>query len=166
MMMATNVVELQKTETAVPTRVEMVRVIKAKRERVFDAFTRPEMIRQWFGPGDRAVEEVKSELHVEGAYQIAMGPGGENTPVEHRAPSSVKGCYTKVEPHHLLQFTWCGSWRADEESLVTITLKDVEGGTELRLVHEGLVQEGSLAGHTYGWTVALKRMEEFFEEKD
>lgn len=162
--MATNVVELQKTETDVPTRVEMVRVIRAKRERVFDALTRPEAIRQWFGPGDRAVEEVVTEPHVDGTYRIAMGAPGESVPVDRRLPSSVKGCYTKVEPHHLLQFTWNGSWCPGEESMVTIELKDVEGGTELRLVHEGLVKEGSFAGHSQGWVVGLSRMEEFFEK--
>jgi uncharacterized protein YndB with AHSA1/START domain len=162
--MATNLVEMERKEQTTATRVEIVRVIKAKRERVFDALTRPDMIRQWFGPTDREVAEVVTEPHVDGQYRIAMGPGGEHTPVELRQPVSVKGCYTKVEPHTLLQFTWCGTWSPDEESLVTFTLKDVEGGTELRLVHEGLVKEGSCMSHEQGWTAGLNRMVELFEK--
>jgi uncharacterized protein YndB with AHSA1/START domain len=153
--MAANVIELQRTETELPTRVVFVRVIKAKRERVFDALTRPEIIRQWFAPSDRTVEQVTNEPKVDGDYLISLGAGGELTPPERRHPISVSGRYTKVQPHDLLQFTWRGSWQPEEESLVSFTLKDVEGDTELTLVHEGLVKEGSLATATRGWTSGL-----------
>ncbi len=156
--MATNLIELQRTESEVPTRLELVRVIRAKRERVFDALTRPEVIRQWFGPGDRDVEEVVTDLKVNGEYRIALGAPTGDVPIERRHPSSVKGSYTKVQPYDLLQFTWEPSWVPGEESLVTFTFRDVEGGTELTLVHEGLVKAGSLTNHTRGWAVGIDKM--------
>lgn len=156
--MATNVIELQRTETELPNRVVFARIIRAKRERVFDALTRPEIIRQWFAFSDRNVEQVTNEPKVGGNYLISLGPRGELIPPERRHPISVSGRYTKVQPYNLLQFTWRGSWQPEEESLVSFTLKDVEGGTELTLVHEGLVKEGSLATATRGWTSGLGKL--------
>ena len=87
-----------------------------------------------------------------------MGPGGELTPPERRRPISVSGRYTKIQPYDLLQLTWRGSWQPEEESLVSFTLKDFASGTELTLVHEGLVREGSLATATRGWTSGLDKL--------
>ncbi len=157
--MATSVVEMQKTNEA--TRLEVVRVIKASRRRVFDAWTRPEMIRQWFGPGGMTVPEVTADARVDGTYGItthgAMEPGG----VEHTG--RVEGRYTRVEPYELLAFTWSASWAPGEESLVTITLRDVEGGTEMTLVHEGFTTEGSRDGHGKGWSSGLTKLQQLLE---
>ena len=98
-------------------RLEFTRVIKALRARVFDAWTRPEMIRLWFGP-----EGMKAT-----------------------------GRYTKVNAHDLLQFTWVGSWVPGEQSLVTIHLRDVDDGTEIRLVHDRFNTKESRDGHNKGW---------------
>jgi len=158
--MATSVVEMQKTNEA--TRLEIVRVIKASKQRVFDAWTRPEMIRQWFGPGGMTVPEVMADARVDGNYGItvhgAREPGGE----EHTG--RVEGRYTRVEPYDLLAFTWKANWSAGEESLVTITLRDVVGGTEMTLLHEGFQTEGSRAGHSKGWTGGIDKLQELLEK--
>jgi uncharacterized protein YndB with AHSA1/START domain len=142
-------------------KLELTRVIKASRQRVFDAWTRPEMIRQWFGPGRMTVPETETDARVDGAYSItmrgAMEPGGvENT-------GHVTGRYIRVEPYDLLAFTWTANWAPGEESLVTITLRDVEGGTEMKLVHEGFATEESQKGHTRGWTSGLEKLQQLVE---
>lgn len=171
-MATASVVELQRSERKEGVRFEVVRVIKAKRERVFDAWTRPEMIRQWFGTPDRNTRVIKADAHAGGEYAIAMEgactvetaaamPSGKEIDMQKNA--SVSGRYLKVEPHHLLQFTWAADWSPSEESLVTIELKDVDGGTEMRLVHEGFVTEMSCSQHGLGWNVALDKMVRLLE---
>jgi hypothetical protein len=46
---------------------------------------------------------------------------------------------------------------------VTIELKDVDGGTEMRLVHEGFLTEMSCTNHGMGWNVALEKMVRLLE---
>src|ERR1700738_3199988 len=84
-------------------KLELTRVIKANRQRVFDAWTRPEMIRQWFGAEGKMVAEVSADAKVGGAYGIAMtgncdaeeGKAGE---IDMRRDSAVSGRYIKVDP--------------------------------------------------------------------
>jgi len=126
-------------------RLELTRVIKAPRARVFDAWTRPEMIRQWFGADGRTAAEVSTDATVGGAYSIAMES------CEGKGASKATGRYTKVNPYDLLQFTWEGSWVPGEESLVTIHLRDVDGGTEIKLIHDRFNTKESRDGHNQGW---------------
>jgi uncharacterized protein YndB with AHSA1/START domain len=160
-MMATSMVENHSTEKVGNLKVEVTRVIKATRKRVFDAWTRPEMIRQWFGPGGMKVPEAEADARVDGAYCItmhgAMEPGG----AEHTG--RVTGTYTRVEPYDALAFTWSANWAPGEESLVTITLRDVAGGTEMKLVHEGFATEESRNGHMRGWTGGIDKLQQLVE---
>ncbi len=140
--------------------LEFTRVIRAPRPRVFDAWTRPEMIRMWFGPPNRNTTLVETDPVVDGKYVIGMDARPEVAPLP---PARVEGTYTKVQPYDLLQFTWDASWTTGETSLVTIYLRDVEGGTELKLVHDRFATEQSRDGHQNGWAPALDKMVQLLE---
>ena len=135
-------------------RLELTRVIKAPRARVFDAWTRPEMIRTWFGADGRMPAEITADAQVGGAYSIAMES------CEGKGASKATGRYTKVNPYDLLQFTWEGSWVPGEESLVTIHLRDVDGGTEIKLIHDRFLSKESRDGHNQGWMGILDHLVE------
>jgi uncharacterized protein YndB with AHSA1/START domain len=158
--MATSVVENQ-TAKAGKLKVEMTRVIKASRQRVFDAWTRPEVIRQWFGPGPISITEADTDARADGEYSIStrgvVEPGGPER------SGHVTGRYVRVEPYDLLAFTWKASWSPDEESLVTVMLRDVEGGTEMKLVHEGFATAESQQGHSHGWSNGLDKLQRLLE---
>ena len=150
-------------------RIEVSKVIRAKRERVFEAWTKPEVIRQWFGPEGRRAREVKSDLRVGGAWSIDMdaagtgscaGAGGERA--EGRAPGA-SGVYREIVPNELLSFTWRGNWVPDEETLVTVRLKDVDGGTEVVIVHERFLTDQSARGHEQGWVGSLGKLARMLE---
>jgi len=146
-------------EAAVETglSLELTRVIAAPKARVFDAWTRPEMIRRWFGPEGFTTPSVKTDPAPGGGYEILMeGPVPCEGEVQRK--SAVTGSYTKVNPFDLLQFTWSASWSPDEVSLVTIHLRDVEGGTELRLVQERFASEQSCQAHAQGWIGPLAKL--------
>src|SRR5215469_5229766 len=122
--MATSVIDMQQSKSE-NLKLEIVRVIKASREQVFNAWTRPEMIRQWFRPVTFTMAEANVDARVGGAYRFAMEGAGEKeqNPV-------VTGRYTRVDPFDALAFTWTSCRNPEEQSLVTIELRDVEGGTE------------------------------------
>jgi uncharacterized protein YndB with AHSA1/START domain len=143
--------------------LEITRVIAAPRPRVFEAWTRPEIIRQWFGPGNMCVPSVETDPVAGGAYAIHMQGTLEESEVQRPSDSKnfhakVHGAYTKVSPFDLLQFTWMAEWSPGEQSLVTVHFRDVEGGTELRLVHEQFETENSRDGHVRGWNGAFDKM--------
>jgi uncharacterized protein YndB with AHSA1/START domain len=146
--------------------LELSRVIKAARPRVFDAWTRPEIIRQWFAPEGMVTTSAETNPVEGGTYGLAFQGTVEdcvatrpNQSVNHKA--SVRGMYTKVEPFDLIQFTWEAEWSAGESSLVTIHFREVEGGTEIRLLHERFASVQSRDGHAIGWNGCLAHLDAF-----
>ena len=155
----TNAVMSNSTETKQTSRLEIVRVIKASKKRVFDAWTQPQMIRRWYAPGTMVVQEAESDPRVEGSYSRTMfgspGPGAAE------ATAVIQGRYLRVEPYDLLSFTWEANFAPGQHCVVTISLKEVEGGTELTLVHEGLAEDSSRESYTRGWTSVLEKLQNF-----
>jgi uncharacterized protein YndB with AHSA1/START domain len=164
--MATPTVEMQgRSEQAEEIKLEIKRVIRASRQRVFDAWCRPDFIRQWFAPGTMSMAHAEVDLRVGGGYQFQMNPPAEGGDEAGRASrgTRVSGTYTRVEPYDLLAFTWSGDCHPDGETLVTITFKDVEGGTELTLLHERFQSEASRGRHSEGWTSIVEKLQRFAE---
>jgi len=159
--MATSVIDMQQSKSE-NLKLEIVRVIRASRERVFNAWTRPEMIRQWFRPGSLMMAEAVMDARVGGEYRFAMtGACGEG---EKEQSSAVTGRYTRVDPFDALAFTWTSCRNPEEQSLVTIELRDVEGGTEMKLTHEGFFTVESRDRHFGGWSSVVPKLAEFFEK--
>jgi uncharacterized protein YndB with AHSA1/START domain len=150
---------LEQNEAGNNLKLEITQVIRANRARVFDAWTRPEMLRQWFGPGKMTVADANLDLRVGGAYGIAMlgSPDGKDMDRQVR----VAGVYKKIVPNELLVFTWRGDWEPNEETLVTIAFRDVPEGTELTLTHERFATLKSRGGHEQGWTSLLDKLAKF-----
>ena len=160
--MATSLFGLdQRTDEAV--KLVIVRVIRASRQRVFDAWTRPETIRQWFTPGTMKVVDAGMDACVGGEWRLLMnGACVDGEQPDEKSGTLVTGRYTRVEPHDVLAFTWRNPRILEEESLVTIELRDLEGGTELKLTHERFLTEESRDQHALGWQSALGKLQEFF----
>jgi uncharacterized protein (TIGR03086 family) len=109
----------------------------------FALITEPERLRRW------QTVAARVDLRVGGEYRWTITPG-----------HSAAGTFTEVEPGRRVVFTWDweGSAPADDASTVTITLVPGDGGTTVRLVHEGLTPEEAV-GHTEGWIHYLGRLE-------
>jgi uncharacterized protein YndB with AHSA1/START domain len=140
--------------------LEIKRLIKAPRDRVYAAWTDPEQLRQWFGPENVQTRNLIAEARVGGEFRwdLTNSEGEKMT---------CRGEYRELKPGRKIVFTW--QWEDDEvwenhTSVVTVELDDTEGGTELRLTHEKLPNEGSRNGHTGGWNSALDKLEKFFSQ--
>ena len=86
------------TSAQAQTSLRMTRLIKARREKVFEAWTRPEIIQQWMGPGPVTVTRVPADAKVGGSYRIEMDNAGTKY--------VTFGEYLEVVPNRKLVFTW------------------------------------------------------------
>ena len=112
-------------------------------DETFALVTEPSRLRRW-----QAVA-ARIELRAGGDYRWTITPG-------HTAAGTV----VEVEPGRRLVLSW--AWEdagsaSPPTSTVTVTLEPADGGTVVRLVHEGLTAEQE-AGHTEGWTHYLGRL--------
>jgi uncharacterized protein YndB with AHSA1/START domain len=131
--------------------VVITRVFDAPRALVFNAWTQPEMLANWFGPKGFSATTIQNDVRPGGAYDFHMR--GENYD-EHWT-----GTYREVLPPERLVFTWL----AGPESLVTLTFEDLNGKTRLTLRHRGFATAEVCDRHQTGWTSALDCLGEYLE---
>jgi uncharacterized protein YndB with AHSA1/START domain len=139
-------------------RVEIRRVIRASRQRVYEAWTRPEELRKWLAPGPMRVVHAQADLRVGGAYRIQMEGSMDGHPELAERRVSAMGEYTELVANERVSFTWRVDFNTDPESRVTVQLRDVEGGTELVLIHEQIANDEARGGYTRGWTSCVDKL--------
>ncbi len=133
--------------------LNLVRTIKAAPEKVFAAWTEPETLKRWMAPGDdMSVALAETDLRAGGRYRIVMR---ETNGTEHR----VGGIYREIVPGKKLSFTWAWESTPENESLVTIELRQNGVGTELTLTHTKFATEQSRDMHNHGWNGCLAKLE-------
>lgn len=103
----------------------LMREIDAPREKIFRAWTDPELMKEWFCPKPWAVSHAELDLRAGGSSFIVMnGPNGEV--VENR------GVYLEVVPNEKLVFTdaFTSAWVPSEKPFMTgiVLLEDMGGG--------------------------------------
>jgi uncharacterized protein YndB with AHSA1/START domain len=147
---------VEEQEKSEVLKLEVRRVIKAPRSRVFASWTTPELMQQWFAPGGMRVASARADLRVGGEYRVEMH-GLDN------AVYVASGFYRKIVPNELLAFTWGGACEGGEETLVTVALRDLEQGTELTLTHERFRAAEAVAKHEHGWIGCLDKLESLYK---
>lgn len=138
--------------------LSITREFKAPIDKVFQAWTDPDILMKWFGPKGVSTESAQIDLTVGGTYQFELKlPDG--TIAHHR------GEYREIDPPRKLVFTGildgqgcAGSAGVVAETLVTIELDDVGGSTRLMLTHEFFPNEASRDSHSMGWNGSFDRL--------
>ena len=142
------------TATTAKPSLTIKRRFNAPPEKVFGAWTDPEKVKRWMGPGAVEVMRAECDLRVGGRYRWLMkSPDGE----EH----DVSGVYREVVANKKLVFTWAWKSTPERESLVTLTFKDDDGGTVMTLVHEQFFDEAARDSHQGGWNGAMEKLEKY-----
>lgn len=131
---------------------------RAAPEKVWRAWTDPEAIRRWFGPGPgEPVSAAEVDLRIGGRFRIVFG-GADGKANE------CAGVYKEVAPNRKLVFTWHWPRTTPERvSLVTLTFEQVGRETELVLRHEEFFDEAARDGHRRGWTGLLGKLDAFLQ---
>ena len=125
-------------------------------EKVWRAWTDPQALKQWWGPGPaHSVSIAELDVRVGGRFRIVFGgPAGKD--------NECAGVYKEVVPNRRLVFSWCWPNTTPERvSLVTIDFKRVTGGTELDFRHEQFFDEQARDGHKRGWSAALDQLDAY-----
>jgi uncharacterized protein YndB with AHSA1/START domain len=134
------------------------RTIRASVARVFEAWTRPEQLRRWWGPRPVTCSGAEVDLRVGGEYRIGNAlPDG--------TVLWISGEFEVVEPPHRLVYTWRieGKERpALERSRVTVRFEPIADGTEVLVVHERIESEETRDDHEKGWHGCLAGLEALF----
>ena len=144
--------------TSIDTTLRLVRTIKASPARVFEAWTRPEDMRQWSCPEGLSLADVQVDLREGGAFLLDMvdPEGGHHT---------AFGEYREISPPHRLVYTW--DWKQEDhrvgETLVTVEFNAKADGTEVVMTHEKLPSIEMRDSHHEGWSSCLERLERLFD---
>ena len=129
----------------------VTRTIPVARERVFEAWLDPEMLRRFMCPAPGVeLGHVAVEPREGGAFEIVMLVGERELP--HR------GIYESIQRPERLIFTW-ESANAPAGSRVTIDFAQIDAeATEVTLLHENLGSRSSRQDHLGGWTHILETL--------
>lgn len=142
------------TAAAVKPSLTIKRRFNVPPAKVFSAWTDPQKVKRWMGPGEVHVLSAENDARVGGRYHWVMkAPNGE----EH----DVSGVYREVVPDEKLVFTWAWKSTPERESVVTLTFKPDGAGTLMTLMHEQFFDEQARDSHQGGWNGAMEKLEKF-----
>jgi len=141
--------------------LELERLIRAPRERVFEAWTRPEQMVQWFAPKPFQLVVEEMDFRPGGRSRMAMrGPNGEDFP--------FTGTYREiVAPERLVWTSEFSTGPADQ--ITTVVTFESEGDhTRVRVRQTFHVMtpeiENATKGARQGWTMTLDQLQALCEE--
>lgn len=147
------------TQQAQEAVLRMSRRFDAPRERVFEAWTSPKVLREWWRAGpDWTTPEAEVDLRPGGSYRLAMrDPESGQT-------HTVVGEYREVQPPERLVYTW--TWESNPTemqgsvgSVVTVEFVDDGGATTVELTHAGFASDEIRDLHAHGWEGCLSNLE-------
>ncbi|MEM7305854.1 MAG: phytanoyl-CoA dioxygenase family protein [Planctomycetota bacterium] len=135
---------------------ELNHLFQADPAALYRCWTDPEVLARWLSPAEGfEVTRVQADVRPGGRLAVAV-----RTPAG--AEGEIAGEYRDVRPDERLSFTWCvrgtGTPLDGAESIVTVTLSAAEGGTALRLLHEGLADAGEVEAYRHAWFGAVGRL--------
>lgn len=128
------------------------RVVSAPRHLVFDAFTRPELIRRWLGPTSLTMTRCEVDLRVGGKYHfVHTAPDGQSF--------GFYGEFREIARPERIVRTYVFDRYPDAPALETLELEEQHGKTIIRTttVHlsvearDGHVQSGMEEGMLQGY---------------
>lgn len=127
------------------------RLITASPERLFEAWTSPALLCQWWGPpGGRCTNAVVEPV-AGGSYRLDNTLADGSTVV-------ISGQFTLIDAPRKLAYTWQVRPGPDRSELVTVTFDARDAGTEVTVEHVQIPDEHSRTGHAAGWAACLDRL--------
>lgn len=135
------------------------RLIAAPRERVYRAWTDPELLKQWFAPLPYTTPVAKLDVRPGGSSLVVMrGPDGTEMP--------CPGVYLEVVQNEKLVFTdaFTTPWEVSPKPFMTVTLTFEEEGGKTR--YTARVQHWTVAdreahekmGFHEGWGICAEQL--------
>ena len=137
----------------------LTRLIDAPREKLYRAWTDPELLKQWFAPLPYTTPHAETDVRPGGSSLIVMrGPEGPDMP--------NRGVYLEVVPNEKLVFTdaYTEAWVPSEKPFMTVTLtfEDEDGKTRYTARVRHWTKEDTEAhekmGFHVGWGICADQL--------
>lgn len=138
--------------------LRLSRRFSATPERVFEAWTSPEVLRLWWAARpDWEGADAEVDLRPGGRYRLSMRD------TESGLVHSVVGEYTEVRRPERLAYTW--TWEGEpsemtgsENTIVVVDFLETDEGTEVVLTHTGFASALIRDMHAAGWGGCLDNL--------
>lgn len=133
------------------------RIIPALPGEVYEAWTQPDIIRQWLAPGENHVIEAHSDVRVGGAFLVrSAAPDG----VIH----TIRGVYRELRPAQRIAMTWSYSGPVEllclMETLLEIDLSETAGGSTAMTVRQSRIASHAAAdAYAGGWPTCFDKLD-------
>jgi len=139
-----------------PTVLAMKHSFNATPERVYRAWTDPQLMGEFLCPGEFVAKEVQADPSGGGTYRVVMEQtdGGEFV---------ACGTYRELIPAERIACTWC--WeeddrKRDQQTMLTLGFKPLgDNMTELTLTQEHFRNEAQRSAHASGWAQCFTKLE-------
>lgn len=133
------------------------RRIHATREKLFAAWTQPELLVRWWGPQSVACPTAEIDLRVGGSYRIAnQFPDGTVV--------WISGAFEVIEPPHRLTYTWKLESQNGPVERVTVCFEAQGTATEVVVSHERIADDSARTSHERGWIGCLDSLVRYAEQ--
>jgi uncharacterized protein YndB with AHSA1/START domain len=156
----------RKPESTKNYELHITRMLAAPRELVYEAFTNPAMLSQWFGPRGFTAMDIDYDVREGGKWSLRLHKSSEETACDPKGQSDLYqyGTYLEVAPPERLVYTF--AWKGDVEPLnyetkISVTFRELEGKTVMDFKQGPFESEADRDGHNIGWTSAFDRFAEF-----
>jgi uncharacterized protein YndB with AHSA1/START domain len=142
-------------------------LVRAPRSEVYAALLDPRAVETWRVPDDMTATIHEWEPHEAGRFRVSLTyRGEERTGKTEGGTDTYAGWFDRLVPDvrvvERLAFDTPDPELAGEMTM-TFTLRDVEGGTEVELVHEGLPDAVPPEDNATGTRMALTKLAAYVE---
>jgi uncharacterized protein YndB with AHSA1/START domain len=129
-------------------------MIDAPCDAVFEVWTTPEHLAQWWGPAGFSLPSCELDFRVGGAFRYRMqAPSGED--------HWLRGVFREIVAPRRIVFTF--AWGSLDgtmgpETIVEVTFEASDGKTKVTLRQRDFESESSRREHEDGWSQTLDRL--------
>jgi uncharacterized protein YndB with AHSA1/START domain len=149
-------------ESAVDLNVEVSKEFNVPVERLYQAWTSEQDLKQWWHPMENRLKHLTNDLRPGGevVYTFESNQGHEVL--------TIKGNYKEVEAGKKLVYTW--NWQLptpavhNSDFLLTVLFEPAGNGSRLHVKQEHIAHEEALQPHRDGWEKALTNLERYLSQ--
>lgn len=129
----------------------VTRVFDAPVKRVFDAWSKPEMLARWWGPKHFTLPTCEVDFRAGGAYRMVMrGPDGSEYPFH--------GQYLEIVPNKRIVFNAVIANMPGNDVVTTVTFDDENGKTRVTVRQDIPAMPQAAKGQMEGWSGSLEKL--------
>jgi uncharacterized protein YndB with AHSA1/START domain len=143
--------EFEKARGPLNATLVVRKTIRATPQHLFEVWTQPQHLKQWWGPANVTCIEAIVDLRIGGGYRIGNCLPDGNV-------LWIVGQFEVIEPPHKLVYTWRLESEAQVFERVTVLFEPRVHSTEVIVMHERISDASRRSQHEQGWLGCLEKL--------